>query len=140
MFIRILILIAALSGPALRAAPSADPVLTRGLQLAISSGLESCLETWYAGPPGHPEIHPAFNARIVAETKSLGDIFDAEVLSVQSISKRVTRYYVAIYFARRPVWISIERYASRDQSFYLPLKYSMEADDILPAAMTEFPQ
>ena len=126
--------------PALRPAQAVDPVLANGLQTAVSNGLEACLEIWYAGRPGHPEMNVQMNAKICADTKSLGEIFDTEVVSVQTISKRVTRYYVAIYFARRPLWIRIERYTVRDRSFYLPFKYSFEADEILPGVLTDFVQ
>jgi hypothetical protein len=47
---------------------------------------------------------------------------------------------VAIYFTRRPLWIRIDRYTVRDRSFYLPFKYSLEADEILPGSLTDFVQ
>jgi hypothetical protein len=80
------------------------------------------------------------NAKVCAETKNLGDVIDTEVVAIQTISKRITRYYVAIYFARRPLWIRIDRYTGRDHSFYLPFKYSFEGDDILPGSLTDFVQ
>jgi hypothetical protein len=73
-------------------------------------------------------------------TRDLGDVIDSEVVNIQVISKRVTRYYVAVYYTRCPVWIRIERYSSRDKSFYLPLKFSLNPDDILPGYVTEFTQ
>jgi hypothetical protein len=126
--------------PILRPAQPVDPVLANGLQACVTNGLQACLEVWYAGRPGHPEMNVEMNAKVCAETKNLGEVFDTEVVAIQTISKRITRYYVAIYFTRRPLWIRIDRYAVRDRSFYLPFKYSLEADEILPGSLTDFVQ
>jgi hypothetical protein len=127
--------------PSLRPAQNVDPVLVNGLQVCATNGLQACLETWYAaGRPGHPEMYVELTAKVCAETKNFGEVIDTEVVAIQQISKRITRYYVAIYFARRPLWIRVDRYASRDRAFYLPFKYSLEADDILPGSLTDFVQ
>jgi hypothetical protein len=126
--------------PSLRPAQPVDPVLANGLQACVTNGLQACLEVWYAGRPGHPEMNGEMNAKVCAETKNLGEVFDTEVVAIQTISKRITRYYVAIYFTRRPLWIRIDRYTVRDRSFYLPFKYSLEADDFLPGSLTDFVQ
>jgi len=124
--------------PSLRPAQTVDPVLANGLQACVTNGLPACLQIWYAGRPGRPEMNVEMNAKVSAEAKNLGDIFDTEVVAIQTISKRVTRYYVAIYFTRRPLWIRIDRYTVPDRSFFLPFKYSFEADEILPGFLTDF--
>ena len=123
--------------PVLRAAPTPDPVLTNGLQAYLASGPEACLGIWYAG---QPKLAAEMNAKLSSATKNLGFVIDTEVVAIQTISKRVTRYYVAINFARRPLWIRIERYMGNDKASYLPLKFSLEPDDFLPGYLTDFVQ
>ena len=133
----VIILVAAVLtlAPGLRAAQAPDPVLTNGLQAYVTSGPEACLGIWYAG---QPKLAADMNAKISVATKNLGFVIDTEVVAIQTVSKRVTRYYVAVNFARRPLWIRIERYMGTDKATYLPLKFSLEADDILPGYLTDF--
>ncbi len=132
-----LLLVVLTLAPFVRPAQTVDPVLANGLKACETSGLQACFDIWYAGRPGHPEMNAELNAKVTAETADLGGVFATEVVAIQTISKRVTRYYVAIYFVRRPLWIRIDRYASRDRAFYLPFKYSFEADEILPISLTD---
>jgi hypothetical protein len=122
--------------PAVRGAPAVDPVLTKGLQVCLTNGVEACVWTWYAD---RPKLAAEIKDKIAALTKDLGNVIDTEVVTVQPLTKRITRFYVAIYFARRPLWLRVDRYAGTDQSFFLPLKFSLEPDDILPGYITEFP-
>ena len=122
--------------PAVRGAPAADPVLTKGLQVCLTNGIEACVLNLYAD---RPKLAVEIRDKIVAYTKDLGNVIDTEVVTVQPITRRLTRFYVAIYFARRPLWLRGDRYTGSDQSFFLPLKYSAELDDILPGYITEFP-
>jgi hypothetical protein len=128
------VLVLALASVA-RAAPAPDPVLTKGLQAFVTNGLPVCLSFWYAG---RPKLAAALEAKIAPAIRDLGAVIDTEVVATQTISRRVTRYYVAVYFDRGPLWIRIERYAGRDRSFYLPLKFSLDPDDILPGYLTDF--
>jgi len=121
--------------PAAHAAPEPDPVLTKGLQAFVTNGLSVGLGIWYAG---QPKLAAAMEAKLTPVTKDLGAVLDTEVVATQSISRRVTRYYVAVYFDRGPLWIQIERYTGRDRAFYLPLKFSPDADTILPGYLTDF--
>ena len=73
-------------------------------------------------------------------TRNLGSIIDTEIVAVQPVSKRVVRYYVAIYFSRCPLWLRAERYQNEDRAFYLPLRISTNPDEILPGYITEFHQ
>jgi hypothetical protein len=124
--------------PALRAAQTSDPVLTKGLQVYMTNGLEACLWVWYAD---RPKLAAEMKDKVSAVTKDFGDVIDTEIVAVQPVSKRITRYYVGIYFTRRPLWLRVERYTGSDnKSFYLPLKFSVEADDILPGYLTDFVQ
>jgi hypothetical protein len=136
----LLVTVALSLAPSLRPAQPVDPVLANGLQTCVTSGLSACFEIWYAGRPGHPEMYVDLTTKVCGETKNLGEVFDTEVVAIQTISKRITRYYVAIYFTRRPLWIRIDRYALRDRSIFLPFKYSFEADEILPGTITDFAQ
>ena len=133
------VFLALILSPGLGAAESqaVDPVLLSGLKVAPVGGLEACFDVWYSNRLGHPEIKAEVSAKILAETKNFGEVLDTEVVAIQSISKRITRYYVAVYFARRPVWIRIDRYTLRDRWFFLPFKYSLEADEILPGFITD---
>jgi hypothetical protein len=132
-----LALIALLGAPLARAALPSDPVLSRGLQELVTNGLETGLGIWYAG---QPKLAADMNAKVSAATKNLGYAYDTEIVAVQTISKRVTRYYVAVYFANRPLWMRIERYVGRDKTFYLPLQFSLDPDAILPGYLTDFVQ
>lgn len=120
---------------ALRAVPPADPLLTQGLQTCLTNGLEDGVRAWY---PDRPELGAEMSRQVLGETQRLGTLIDTEVVTVQSISKRVTRYYFAIYFTRSPLWVRIDRYENRDKSFFMPLKCSTNPDDILPGYVTEF--
>lgn len=121
----------------LRAAQPPDPVLTEGLRAWTANGMDAALRTWYAD---RPQLGFEMKEKLLPVTKDLGDVVDTEVVAIQTISKRVTRYYVAIYFTRCPLWLRVERYAGDKQSFFLPLRYSIDPDRILPGYLTEFPQ
>ena len=124
--------------PALRATQTPDPVLTKGLQVYMTNGLEACLWVWYAD---RPKLAAEMKDKVSAVTKDFGEVIDTEIVAIQPISKRITRYYVGIYFARRPLWIRVERYTGSDnKSIFLPLKFSLEADDILPGYLIDFVQ
>lgn len=120
-----------------RAASAPDPVLTAGLKAAVTNGLEAGLRTWYSN---RLWLADEMRERLFPTTRALGAIIDTEIVAVQPVSKRVTRYYVAIYFERCPVWFRVERYANQDQAFYLPLRFSLNADEIMPGFITEFYQ
>ena len=122
--------------PAMRAAPPDDPVLVKGLQAYASNGLEACLWVWYAD---RPKLAAEIKDKLSAVTRDFGNVIDTEVVAVQPISRRVTRFYVGIYFTRRPLWIRLERYTGSDnKTFFLPLKFSLEADEILPGYIADF--
>jgi hypothetical protein len=123
--------------PTLRAAQVADPVLVEGLQNFVSNGIEAGLRTWYSD---RPELAAEMRELLLKVTRNLGTIIDTEIVSVQPISKRVTRYYVAIYFTRCPVWLRVERYQNGERAFYLPLRISTNPDEVLPGYVTEFYQ
>jgi hypothetical protein len=122
--------------PMVRGAPAADPVLTKGLQVCVTNGIDACVLTWYAD---RPALSTQTKEKLAAFTKELGNVIDTEVVTIQPITKRYSRIYVAIYFVRRPLWIRLDRYTSADQSFYLPPRYSLDPDEILPGYITEFP-
>ena len=122
--------------PAMRAAPPDDPVLVKGLQAYASNGLEACLWVWYAD---RPKLAAEIKDKLSAVTRDFGNVIDTEVVAVQPISRRVTRFYLGIYFTRRPLWIRLERYTGSDnKTFFLPLKFSLEADEILPGYIADF--
>lgn len=123
--------------PATRAAQPPDPVLTDGLKAIVANSLEAGLRTWYAN---RIWLADEMKDRLFPLTRTLGSVIDTEIIAVQPVSKRVTRYYVAIYFTRCPVWLRVERYANAEQAFYLPLRFSTNADEILPGFVTEFYQ
>jgi hypothetical protein len=126
-----------LSTPTLHAAQTPDPVLAEGLQNFVSNGIEAGLRTWYSD---RPELVPEMRELILKTTGNLGTIIDTEIVAVQPVSKRVTRYYVAIYFTRCPLWLRVERYQNGERAFYLPLRVSTNPDTILPGYITEFRQ
>ncbi len=131
-------LIALMAGtPAVQAAQTPDPIVLQGLQMCVSNGIESGIRVWYAD---QPKLGTEMVESIKQATANLGQLVDTELVAIQPVSKRVTRYYVALYFARSPLWVRIERYESRDKIFYFPLKYSIQSDDILPGYITQFTQ
>lgn len=137
---RLLTLLAAclaLALPSVRAAqtPSVDPVLTQGLQSMMSNGVYAGLRVWFAN---RPAIGTEMYDRIGPVIRPLGNLIDHEIVAVQPISTRVTRYYVALYFTRCPLWLRVERYANDEQAFYLPLRFSTNPDEILPGYVTQF--
>lgn len=117
-----------------RAAAAPDPVLVEGLRSLQANGLEAGLRVWFAD---RGELAREMQQRLTSATAGMGDIIDTEVVAIQSVSQRVTRYYVAIYFQRAPLWLRVERYASRERAFFLPLKFSFDPDVILPGYVTE---
>ena len=120
---------------AMSAAPSPDKTLTLGLQAWLDNGVDAGLRTWFAD---RPELAFEMKNQLQPLIKELGDVIDTEVVAIQPISKRVTRYYVAVYFTRAPLWLRVERYASEKAAFYLPLRFSTDPDRILPGYLTEF--
>lgn len=131
----LLFLIVLTLSTALRAAPAPDPVLLSGLEACQTNGLEAAVRIWYSN---RAELGLEMKDKLAAAARHLGDIIDTEVVAVQTVSKRVTRYYVAIYFTRCPLWLRVERYANRETAFYLPLRFSTNPDEILPGYITEF--
>lgn len=119
-----------------RAAQTPDPVLLEGLRAWDVNGLEAGLHVWYAD---RPTVGFEMKEKLLPVIKDLGEVIDTEVVAIQTISKRVTRYYVAVYFERCPLWLRVERYAGEKRTFYLPLRYSIDPDRILPGYLTEFP-
>lgn len=123
--------------PTLHAAPAAapDPALVLGLQSCVANGIDAGVRTWYAD---RADVAAEMSAKVLGETAKLGSIIDSEVVAVQPISKRVTRYYAALYFTRSPLWVRIDRYQNGEKSFFLPLKCSVNPDEVLPGYITEF--
>jgi hypothetical protein len=121
----------------LRAAQAPDPVLIQGLQTFVSNGIEAGLRVWFSD---RPQLGAEMRDQLVKATQNFGSIIDTEIVAVQPVSKRVTRYYVAIYFNRCPLWLRVERYQNGDRAFYLPLRFSTNPDEVLPGYVTEFHQ
>jgi hypothetical protein len=130
-------LLLALAPATTRAAQPVDPVLVNGLRTFVSNGIEPGLRVWYSD---RPELGAEMRDQLFKVTRNLGSIIDTEIVAVQPVSKRVTRYYVAIYFTRCPLWLRVERYQNEDRAFYLPLRHSTNPDEILPGYITEFHQ
>src|SRR5258706_10884247 len=107
--------------PTMSAAQAPDPVLVEGLQNFASNGIEAGLRTWYSD---RPELAAEMRELLLKATRNLGTIIDTEIVAVQSVSKRVTRYYVAIYFTRCPLWLRVDRYQNGKRPLYLPLRTS----------------
>lgn len=120
-----------------RAAQAPDPVLVQGLQTFVSNGIEAGLRVWFSD---RPELGAEMREALLKATRNLGPIIDTEIVAVQPVSKRVKRYYVAIYFNRCPLWLRVERYENADRAFYLPLRFSTNPDEVLPGYITEFHQ
>lgn len=95
-------LLLAFSTPMTRAASAPDATLTAGLQTCVTNGIEAGVRQWYAD---RPELGSAMTTKVAGEAAKLGAIIDSEVVAAQPISKRVTRYYVALYFTRGPLWL-----------------------------------
>jgi hypothetical protein len=126
-----------LASTPLRAAQPPDPVLVQGLETFVTNGIEAGLRVWYSD---RPELGAEMRDQLLKATRTLGPIIDSEIVAVQPISKRVKRYYVAIYFHRCPLWLRVERYQNGDRAFYLPLRFSTNPDEVLPGYITEFHQ
>jgi len=116
------------------AAQPPDEVLIAGLKAWLANGSEAGLRTWYSD---QPDMVLELQEKLRPELKRLGDVIDTEVIAVQPVSKRVTRYYVAIYCATAPLWIRIERYATDKRPLFLPFRFSTNSDQILPSYLTE---
>jgi hypothetical protein len=126
-----------LFAPAMNAAQTPDPVLVEGLQTFVTNGIEAGLRVWYSD---RPELGAEMRDQLFRATRTLGSIIDTEIVAIQPVSRRVTRYYVAIYFTRCPLWLRVERYKNQERAFYLPLRLSTNPDEILPGYITEFHQ
>ena len=72
--------------------------------------------------------------------KDLGVVQGAEIVATQRISQKVERYYVAVYYTRRPLWLSLERYVLPDKTTSLGLRFSTDEDKILPSYLTDVQQ
>jgi hypothetical protein len=119
------------------AAQTPDPVLLNGLKAWLANGSDAGLHVWYAD---NPELSFTMKEKVRTVVRDMGSVFDTEVIAIQTISKRVTRYYVAVYYDSGPLWLRIERYLSDKQASYLPVRFSTDPDRILPGYITEFQQ
>lgn len=119
----------------LKAAQPADPTLLKGLAAWVENGADAGLRTWYSD---RPALAFQMKEKLLPAISDLGTAIDSEVVAIQPISQRVTRYYVVVYFTHAPLWMRVERYASDITAFYLPLKFSLDPDRILPGYITEF--
>ena len=117
------------------AAQTPDPVLMNGLKAWIANGSDAGLHVWYAD---NPELSFSMKEKVRSVVRDMGAAFDTEVIAIQPVSKRVTRYYVAVYYDSGPLWIRIERYVSDKRASYLPVRFSSDPDRILPGYITEF--
>jgi hypothetical protein len=129
------LLILALIASRASSVESPDPVLVSGLQSFQLNGIQAGLNVWYSS---QPEVAFAMKEKLIPLTQAMGNVIDTEVVAIQPLSRRVTRYYVAVYFTHGPVWLRLERYASDREAIYLPLKASLDPDRILPGYLTEF--
>lgn len=132
----VLLLALLLLPPLARAMPADDPVLAKTLQICKTNGLEAAMLNLYAD---RPVLAAEMKEKVSAVTKGLGNVIDTEVVATHPIGRRIVRFYVAVYFVRRPLWLRIDRYAGSGEPFFLPLQFSLEPDDILPAYVTEYP-
>lgn len=121
--------------PSIRAAQTADPTLIKGLAAWVENGADAGLRTWYSDQPA---LAFQMKEKLLPAISGLGTVIDSEVVAIQPISQRVTRYYVVVYFTQAPLWMRVERYTSGVTAFYLPLKFSTDPDRILPGYITEF--
>jgi hypothetical protein len=121
------------------AAPDTDPAVTQGLQLyqTESNGLEACLGVWLSDKP---KMEEELLGQVGEAVKDLGVVEGAEIVATQRVSQRVERYFIAVYYARRPLWLSLERYALPDKTTTLSLKFSTDEDRILPSYLTDVQQ
>jgi hypothetical protein len=119
----------------LTAAEPTDPLVAAGLQACTANGVAAAVRAWYAG---EPEVGAAVETRLVNATRDLGPPLGTEIVSVQRVSQRVQRYFIAVYFRQRPLWLRLDRYHNGERVFLMPLKFSFDPDDILPAYVTEF--
>ena len=132
----LLLLVGLLATPAVTfAAQTPDPVLLNGLQAWVANGPDAGLRVWYAD---QPELALELKETLLAGAKSMGQVIDTEVIAIQPVSKRVTRYYVAVNYTNGPLWIRIERYVSDKHPIFLRLRFSSDPDRILPGYLTEF--
>lgn len=134
---RLFLLLGLLVLPFMSAAGAAeldDALLQDGLKAALPNGIEAAVRVWYAD---RPALVAELRERLQPVTRTLGTVIDTEIVAVQAVSKRVTRYYIAIYYTHCPVWLRIDRYANGEKTSFLPLRFSISPDDILPAYVTE---
>jgi hypothetical protein len=73
----------------LRASTAPDATLTRGLENFLANGVEAGVRSLY---PDRPELAVKVKDEMLPATKNLGDVIDTEIVAVQPISKRVTRF------------------------------------------------
>ncbi len=131
----------ALAVPAARAAVAPDPVLAEGLHAleTQTNGVQAACLIWYQD---RPRLASEMEAKVDALCKDLGAVVGSEVVATQHLASRDDRTYVVVYFERHPLWFLFERYVGReggkDKPGFLPLKVSLQADDILPSFITEF--
>lgn len=124
-----------LASPLARGAQSAEMILNDGLREFVTNGPEAGIRAWFSD---RPELAAQMTKRVLSASSTLGSTIDSEVVATQRLSTRVTRVFVAIYFARSPLWIRLERYDNGEKSFFLPLKCSTDPDEILPGYITDF--
>lgn len=115
--------------PTALAAGSRDATLDAGLQACEVNGIRACLRIWY---PDRPEWVTRFEDGIREKTLGLGDITGTEVVTSQTLSSQVVRYYVVVYYDQAPLWLRIDRYTVGIKQRFLPLEYSLKPEDILP--------
>jgi hypothetical protein len=119
-----------------QAAPDSDPVLLQGLQAMESqtNGVQAACQIWYQD---QPELAAAMQKHIYNVSADMGAVIGSEIVASQRLSSRSERFYGVIFFERRPLWFSIERYVGRemgkDKPTFLTLRVAREPDDILPA-------
>lgn len=123
------------AAPFARAAQANDPKLQNAFSTWIANGVDAGLAALYSE---RAEFALDLRQPLLAITDRLGSTVDWEVVAVQTVSTRVVRYYIAVYYQRRPLWLRVERYSNGEKVFYLPLRYSLSPDDILPGYVTEF--
>lgn len=129
-----LVLVFVTLAPAALTAVETDTVLLSGLRACDVNDLRTCIRTWYAHDP---KLNEQVQNQLEKVSAGLGDILGTEIVSARDLSKRVRRYYIAVYFDKHPLWLRVDRYNTNGVvQITLPLKYSLAAGEILPRDWT----
>lgn len=112
------------------------PIITAGLDSYRSAGLDQALRAWLRNSPLH--WTPAIAAPLHAAQEQYGNFVSWDVIDVRELSPTTQIVYLVLNYQQGPAFEKFVAYQAEQPGWVVTdLKFSLDADSILPAPMMQ---